>query len=78
MSRPVAVLSAAVGASPWKVVGYTACAECSCASLGVQANGRIVRHSLGFGSVEKVGPGTRRPLFRTQICPGSGKKVRRV
>jgi hypothetical protein len=60
---------------PWKVVSYTSCPECSC-SLGVQANGKIVRHSIGFGFVEKVGPGTRHPRFRTTICKGSGMKVK--
>jgi len=62
-------------ASPRKVVAYTACPDCNCWSLGLQANGRIVRHSIGFGSVEKVGPGTRHPHFRTTICKGSGKYV---
>src|SRR5208282_4504236 len=51
--------------------------HCSCWSLGLQANGRIVRHSVSCGSVEKVGPGTRRPLLRTVICKGSGKFVGR-
>lgn len=64
-----------VKVKPWKVVRYTACPECPCWSLGVQANGRIVRHSVGFGSVEKVGPGTRHPMFRTTICKGSGQRV---
>lgn len=58
-----------------RVVEYTACPSCSQWSIGVQANGRIVRHSMGCGSVEKVGPGTRRPKWRTTICPGSGQKV---
>ena len=58
-----------------RVVSYTACPDCSCRSLGVQANGRIVRHSEGCGSVERVGPGTRQPLWRTTICKGSGKFV---
>lgn len=58
-----------------RVVEYSACPECSCWSLGVQGNGRIVRHSEGFGSVEKVGPGTRHSLLRTTICRGSGAFV---
>ncbi|NOS81102.1 MAG: hypothetical protein HOP32_05910 [Nitrospira sp.] len=57
------------------VVRYTACPNCSQWSIGVQANGRIVRHSMGCGSVETVGPGTRRPLWRTTICAGSGTLV---
>ena len=60
---------------PWKVVRYTVCPDCPYWSIGVQANGRIVRHSWDFGSVEKVGVGTRHPLFRTKICKGSGKRV---
>lgn len=61
--------------NPRHVVRYTSCPDCRCGSLGVQRNGRMVRHSIGFGSVEKVGPGTRRPRWRTIICTGSGKKV---
>ena len=37
-------------------------------------NGKIVRHSEGCGSVEKVGPGTKHPKWRTVICKGSGAK----
>lgn len=58
-----------------RVVSYTSCPFCDCCSIGVQANGRIVRHSFGFGSVEKVGPGTRHPEWKTAICKGSGHKV---
>lgn len=54
---------------------YADCPECNCWSIGVQANGRIVRHSVDYGAVEKVGPGTRHPWMRTRICKGSGKKV---
>jgi hypothetical protein len=61
---------------PWKVVEYASCPDCTCWSVGVQANGKIVRHSVGFGSVEKVGPGTRHPTWVTTICKGSGKRVR--
>lgn len=57
---------------PWRIVGYTSCPYCDAWSIGLQANGRIVRHSCGFGSVEKVGPGTRHPLWTTNICKGSG------
>lgn len=58
-----------------RISHYTSCPKCSCPSLAVLKNGRIVRHSIGFGSVEKVGPGTRYPQFRTTICEGSGLKV---
>lgn len=58
-----------------RVVRYTACPECRNWSVGVLNTGRIVRHSRDFGSVEKVGPGTRHPQWITSICPGSGKKV---
>ena len=34
---------------PWKVVSYSVCSECGHGSIGVQANGRIVRHSYTFG-----------------------------
>lgn len=61
---------------PWTVVRYSACPNCTRSSIGVQHNGRIVRHSIGFGYVEKVGPGTRHPKWRTVICKGSGKKDR--
>ena len=64
------------GQGPRRVVAYTSCPECTCGSLGVQANGRIVRHSIGFGSVEKVGPGTCHPSWRTTICKGSGQLER--
>lgn len=59
---------------PYHVVGYTSCPHCTCWSLGLQANGKIVRHSVGVGSVEKVGPRTRRPRLTTTICKGSGKQ----
>ena len=61
-----------------RVVSYTSCPDCDCMSLGVLDNGRIVRHSISFGSVEKVGPGTRRPNWQTTICKGSGRKVEEV
>ena len=61
---------------PWKVVEYASCPDCPCGSLGVQADGRLVRHSTGFGYVERVGPGTRHPTWLTTICKGSGKRVR--
>lgn len=58
-----------------RVVEYTSCPDCDCWSIGVQGNGRIVRHSIAFGYVEKVGPGTCHPNWRTTICKGSGKFV---
>ncbi len=54
-----------------RVVSYTACPCCSCWSLGVQANGRIVRHSMGWGSVERCKP----PFVPAPICSGSGRFV---
>lgn len=54
-----------------RVVEYTSCSTCQ-ASVGIQANGRIVRHSFGFGYAEKVGPGTAHPSWKTTICKGSG------
>ena len=63
---------------PRRIVEYTACPDCDWWSVGVQANRRIVRHTKGHGSVERVGPGTRYPQFRPgPICPGSGKLVKR-
>ena len=61
---------------PYHVVSYGVCPECTVGSIAIQANGRVVRHSDGgFGYVEKVGPGTRHPRWRTTICKGSGVKV---
>jgi hypothetical protein len=65
------------GTGPRRVVAYTSCLYCTSWSIAVQANGRIVRHSIGFESVEKVGPGTRHPTWRTTICEGSGRLVRK-
>jgi len=64
------------GKGPRRVVAYVSCPECPCWSLGLQANGRLVRHSIGYGAVEKCGPGTRHPSWRTTICKGSGRRVR--
>jgi hypothetical protein len=65
-----------IAVQPWKVVAYASCPDCPCGSLAVQANGKLVRHSVGFGYVERVGPGTRHPTWKTIICEGSGKRVR--
>lgn len=48
-----------------RIVRYIACPDCTRDSIGVQGDGRIVRHSFGFGGVDKVG--------WTIICTGSGK-----
>jgi hypothetical protein len=64
-----------MGAKKKRAISYTACPYCTNWSIRVGANGRLPRHSIGFGSVEKVGPGTRHPTWRTTICEGSGKKV---
>lgn len=54
---------------------YESCPVCGHCGLRVEENGRICRHSFGFGCVEKVGPGTRWPKFVTTICTGSGMKI---
>lgn len=59
-----------------RAVAYTSCPDCPWWSVGVQANGRIVRHTTNLGYVEKVGPGTRHPGFRATLCKGSGKKIK--
>lgn len=56
----------------WHVVGYGDCPECTCWSCGVRLDGKLVRHSIGFGSVERFRPGS---PFRTTICKGSGVRV---
>jgi hypothetical protein len=54
-------------ASPRRVVDYTSCPHCDYWSIGVQANGRIVRHTIGMGSVVK-------PPHLKEIYKGSGCK----
>lgn len=54
---------------------YGVCPKCTVFSIRIEPNGKLPRHSIDFGSVEKVGPGTRHPLWRTTICEGSGMKV---
>lgn len=61
--------------NPRQVVSYQGCPDCSNWSCGVQANGRLVRHSEGFGSVERLPKGSR--LIASPICKGSGKRVGR-
>jgi hypothetical protein len=63
---------------PWTVVSWRPCPECDGGGLGcvgVQANGRLVRHSVGMGYVERVGPGTYHPNWTTVVCKSSGRKV---
>ena len=61
-----------------RVVRYTSCPDCVNWSIGVMGNGRIVRHSISFGSVERLSLGAkRRGLIVTPICSGSGRKVSR-
>jgi hypothetical protein len=58
---------------PYKVVRYSDCPECNTSSVGVQKNGRIVRHSMSFGSVERLSPAQlRRGFINTPVCKGSG------
>lgn len=57
---------------PWRIVAYAACPDCSNWSLGVRANGRFVRHSIGFGHVENAKMLKKRG-WRTTVCEGSGK-----
>ncbi len=52
---------------------YTSCPDCSCWSIRVEENGRICRHTAGFGYVERFPPGH---YFKAgPICKGSGKLV---
>ncbi len=55
---------------PWKVVSYASCWCCPSWSLGVRADGRFVRHSPSFGSVERS-RAVRLGVFRTTVCKGS-------
>lgn len=52
---------------------YSACPDCVCWSILVQPNGRIVRHTQGFGYVERFPPG--HPFRPGPICKGSGALV---
>lgn len=59
----------------WKrtpVYGY--CETCR-VDIRIERNGRAARHSYGFRYVERVGPGTAHPNWRTVICPGSGVRI---
>jgi hypothetical protein len=53
-----------------RVRRYTACPECTMWSIRVEENGRICRHSRGFGYVERFPPGSR--MRATPVCKGSG------
>lgn len=67
--------NAATCPHPRRVAEYVACPACACASLGLQVNGRVVRHSVGFGSVEPRAMLERRG-WRTTVCKGSGALLR--
>jgi hypothetical protein len=57
---------------------YEACPECTQWSLRVEENGRLARHSRGFGYVERFppgSPGARRGWRPSRVCSGSGRKV---
>ena len=54
---------------PWHIVGYEKCSWCPW-SPGVRRDGKVTRHSVGFGYVEKFPDGSK---MRTMICPGSNK-----
>jgi len=49
----------------WHQIGYAACSRCSAISVAVRRTGRLVRHSVAWGSVDIS---KQRP-----ICPGSGE-----
>lgn len=52
---------------------YSACPKCTCWSILVQPNGRVVRHSVGFGYVERFPAG--HPFKPGPVCEGSGALV---
>lgn len=52
---------------------YTACSKCSCWSLRVEENGKVCRHTIGFGYVENYPP--THPFRNGPICKGSHEKV---
>ena len=56
-----------------RVRRYSACPHCSCWSIRVEENGRVCRHTVGFGYVERFPPG--HPFKAGPVCPGSGVKV---
>lgn len=56
-----------------RVRRYESCPDCDRWSIRVEENGRICRHSVGFGYVERFPPG--HPFTPTPVCIGSGKKV---
>jgi hypothetical protein len=56
-----------------RVRRYTACSQCKCCSLRVEESGRVCRHTIGCGSVERFPLGH---LFVAgPLCKGSGEKV---
>lgn len=61
---------ASLRTKPWHVVFWANCPGCDCGSIGVQLDGRIVRHSPGGGYVVK---NYRCP---PDICVASGRRIR--
>ena len=55
----------------YRGVEFIDCPCCTNWSIGVNRFGKILRHSEDFGYVERVGPGTRYPDFKTRICKAS-------
>jgi hypothetical protein len=52
---------------------YGACPECTTWSILIQPNGRVVRHTIGFGYVERFPPN--HPFRPGKVCKGSGALV---
>lgn len=50
----------------WRAIVYVSCPLCGCGSVATRVDGRIARHSVGCGSVERV-----RPPMATVVCRGS-------
>lgn len=51
---------------------YGACPNCTKSSIRIEENGRVARHTEGFGYVERFPPG--HPYRPGPICTGSGTK----
>lgn len=56
-----------------RVRRYDACPDCASWSIRIEENGRVARHSVGFGYVERFPPG--HPFRPGPICTGSGALV---
>ena len=64
------------GTRPYHVVSYTSCPECDSWSIGVRADGRIVRHSIGCGSVGQLSKAQIAVgMKRGTICAGSLRRA---